>query len=166
MIASLVLVLLSYGQLILGACLRHIPDGADPNVYAALLITHLTTAFAVAILGVVNAYFAERRNWREGGVRPASRALLVMILLQLGLGAATYVVKFGWPNWMAGYRFAAEFVVAEKTFWQTNLVTMHVAMGSLILATSAYQFVRVSRTIYLSECKSVSASAKLELAGA
>lgn len=166
MLASLVLVLLSYGQLILGACLRHIPDDADPNVYAAILITHLTTAFVIAILAVVNAYFVERPNWREGGVRPVSRAIVVMIVLQLVLGATTYVVKFGWPSWMGGYPYAAEYVIAEKSFWQTNLVTMHVALGSLILAMSAYQFVRVSRTIYLSESKSVSASAKLELAGA
>ena len=43
-------------------------------------------------------------------------------------------MKFGWPVWFAEQSFAASFIVGEKTFLQMNLITAHVAVGSLILA--------------------------------
>jgi cytochrome c oxidase assembly protein subunit 15 len=57
-----------------------------------------------------------------------------LVTLQFSLGLATWVVKYGWPAWMDRWGFSAGWVIPEKTFWQTGLVTMHVATGSLILA--------------------------------
>jgi hypothetical protein len=41
--------------------------------------------------------------------------------------------------------FAATFVVGEKTFWQMNLITAHVAVGSLILAFWTIHMLRCRR---------------------
>ncbi len=146
-IAAALLMMASYGQLIFGACLRHVPDTADPTAYSLLIVAHLVTAGIVLLLALSVLYLAYVRNWSRGGIRTSATLLVAFVLLQLGLGFSSYVLKFGWPAWLGGYSFAARYVVPEKTFWQTNLVTLHVAMGSLILATATYHYVRVCRSV-------------------
>ena len=68
-------------------------------------------------------------------VRPAT-GLLLLILVQIGLGAGTWVTKYGWPAWFADYGFAAGYTVVADSREQAWITTAHVAAGSLILATS------------------------------
>lgn len=146
-IAAATLLVVSYIQLVLGACMRHVPDTAPPSLYTFLIIGHLVTAGVVGLLAVGVLYLASARNWARGGIRTSALLLVVLVLMQIGLGVTTYIVKFGWPSWMGNYGFAARYIIPEKSFWQMNLVTMHVATGSLILATATYHFVRVCRAI-------------------
>ncbi len=145
--ASAMLLITSYIQLVIGACLRHISDVADPNIYAMLVITHLGTAGAVLVLALIVCYAAMADNWHGGGIRMTAWLLVMLVIAQIGLGVGTYVVKFGWPAWLGHYRFAASYVIPEKTFLQMNLVSLHVAIGSLILAMATYHVVRVRRTL-------------------
>ena len=70
-------------------------------------------------------------------MRPAARAGCADCWSQVGLGAATWVAKYGWPGWLADYGFAAGvYVVAADSRPQAWITTAHVAIGSLILATS------------------------------
>jgi cytochrome c oxidase assembly protein subunit 15 len=79
-------------------------------------------------------------------VRGSARFLVAIVAAQIGLGLTTYVVKFGFLTWVADrWRFAAAYIVPEKTFWQVNLITMHAATGSLILATATYHLLRACR---------------------
>lgn len=154
--AAGVMLLMSYVQLVLGACLRHVPDMADPSVYSLLVIAHLVTAGAVFLLGQIVWYASRTKNWRHSGIRTSALFLAGLVVMQIGFGVATYVAKFGWPAWLGNYRFAASFVIPEKSFWQVNIITLHAAVGSLILATATYHLVFVCRAIQIHRESSVS----------
>jgi cytochrome c oxidase assembly protein subunit 15 len=139
------MLVLSYVQLILGACLRHIPVDADPVIYQFLIVWHLVMAAAVAGFAAAAFYLSRLANLRNSGVRGVATVLLLLVGLQLGLGVSTYVVKFGWPAWFANWSLAARFIIPEKTFLQVNLITAHVAVGSLILVASTVQALRFAR---------------------
>lgn len=146
-IVAATLVLISYCQLVLGASLRHVLDDADSTVYAFLMIAHVSTAVVLSVLAGGSWYLAESRNWSRAAVRGPARLLGALVVVQIGLGIMTYVLKFGWPSWLGGFGFAARYTVAEKTFWQLNWITLHVAIGSLILATATFHCARVCRAM-------------------
>ena len=124
----------SFGQLVVGAFLRHIAVGSPPRVYRLLVVLHISVA-VILLLGTITQFLVSRLPRFKGvGVRGSINVLMLLILAQIMLGVGTWVVKFGWPVWFAEQSFAATFVVGEKSFLQMNLITAHVAVGSLILA--------------------------------
>jgi cytochrome c oxidase assembly protein subunit 15 len=147
------LVALAYGQLVLGAVLRHIPYGATPQVFRVALLFHLVVAAAVALQVAWTAV----KTWPTGrqlrGLRFPSIALLVLVTLQIALGLATYVAKYSWPAWFGAYEFAAGHVVQERSLHQALVTTAHVAGGSLILFTAVTLAMRTSRAMIAAECQ-------------
>ncbi len=138
----------AYAQLMVGACLRHISEGASHKEYVLLVAIHIMTAVGL----VVGTMFQGMAVWRATRKEPASKSLvgsvrwLVLgIVVQFCLGLGTWVVKFGWPVWFENQGFAAGFVVSEKSLFQMNLITAHVAVGSLILAFWTVQVFRSQR---------------------
>jgi cytochrome c oxidase assembly protein subunit 15 len=138
----------AYCQLVVGAFLRHISEMASPQEYQGLIVLHVLIATGLVVGTFVQAIAVARAKRRE----PASRGLvwsirflMLTILVQFSLGFGTWVVKFGWPIWFADMAFAAKFVVPEKSMFQMNLVTAHVAVGSLILALWTVQVFRSHR---------------------
>ncbi len=130
-----VMLLISMGQLVIGAFLRHIDVMAPPAVYQALVVAHILVA--VLIVAGTIGHWLWMNNSPYGdvhGLWGSINTLAILVLVQFVLGLATWVVKYGWPVWFENIPIAASFVVAEKSWWQMNLVTVHVATGSLILA--------------------------------
>src|SRR5262245_47504454 len=83
----------------------------------------------------------------EPGIwKPAVR-LSVLIVLQLVLGAGTWIVNFGWPAWLGALDVAQQFVVQQKSQTQALVTTAHVAVGSLILVTSLMLTLRAFRLV-------------------
>lgn len=138
----------AYCQLVVGAFLRHISEAAPPSQYVLLVAMHIMIAIGLVIGTFVQAIAVARARRREpasSGLVWSMRFLMLAILLQFCLGLGTWVVKFGWPVWFAEMEFAAGFVVPEKSMFQMNLVTAHVAVGSLILAFWTVQVFRAHR---------------------
>jgi heme a synthase len=73
------------------------------------------------------------RAYRDAKLTRFGVLLSLCVFVQIGLGIGTWTVKFGWPWFLGGWPFAASFVVPEKGFLQMNVITAHVATGSLIL---------------------------------
>lgn len=139
--ASLLL-LVSFLQLAIGAMLRHVAFDTPPNIYRGLVILHVSTAILL-VLGTWSHWLLLLRSaWRSIGLAFSSNLLACLLTLQFLLGVGTWVVKFGWPTWFESWQTAASFVVGEKTLFQMNLITAHVAVGSLILAFWTIQSVR------------------------
>lgn len=137
----------SYLQLALGAFLRHIDDTASPKQYTLLLACHIATAIFL-LLGTATQFLATRRRSLQGvGVRGSINFLMLLVLTQVTLGVSTWIVKFGWPNWFANYDWAATYIIAEKSFFQINVVTAHAAVGSLILAFWTVHALRTNRAL-------------------
>jgi hypothetical protein len=59
-----------------------------------------------------------------------------LLIAQLTLGGATWVVKFAAPSWAPAWISAWRGAVQEGGWLQTHVITAHVAVGSLLLATS------------------------------
>ncbi len=109
----LVATLLIYAQSLLGAVIRHTGTGVVPHVLMALLVTLMVGGLVIKALHL-------------GEEAPVFRSLAlflgVLLLLQLGLGTASYAARF----------------LAIGAAWQPGLTvavtTGHVVTGALMLA--------------------------------
>lgn len=125
-------------QLILGAFVRHPSIAMNPQTFRTIVLGHIVVAILLAghaVVALVRRTFD--RNWRL--TRFLSRLLSFVSLLILGqivLGISTWLVKYGWPTWLPEWELFAGYVVQEKSFLQASIVTAHVAIGSLILASA------------------------------
>lgn len=139
---AMLMLVLSFSQLVVGAFLRHVSETSPPAVYRTLVFLHIGTAIALMVGTLIQWGLTRRKAIRGTGIRASANVLVLLVLTQIMLGLGTWVVKFGWPIWFADMGFAAGFVVGEKTFFQMNLITAHVAVGSLILGFWSVQWLR------------------------
>jgi cytochrome c oxidase assembly protein subunit 15 len=134
----------AYLQVILGAQLRHRDPSGDPHQFRMLVLFHGFTAFALA----AHAILLLRRSKPLADqplVRLPAKVLTTLLSLQLMLGAGTWVVKYGWPVWFAGFAWAQGHVNTTESLTQVLITTAHVALGSSILAVSLIAVLRGSR---------------------
>ncbi len=131
----------------IGALLRHIAVDASPVQYKILILMHIAIAVVIAFGTFWQWIFSRKSCFQTTGIRGSINWLLLLVSLQILLGIGTWVVKFGWPVWFENLNFAASFVIGEKTFLQMNLITAHVAVGSLILAMWVVHFLRCQGAI-------------------
>lgn len=135
-------------QLVLGAAMRHAPEDGSFVTFAQHVQTHLIQAGLVTAAVGFTAY----RAWRS----PTSShskllpSLMVLVLLvQLSLGVATWVAKYRLPRWAntavasassegaawAGTLRPVTMTSSTAGGWgETHTVTAHSANGSLLLA--------------------------------
>jgi heme a synthase len=133
---STVTAVLAYLQILLGAVVRHVPVDAEPTTFMLAVRSHL---FLAAVLTIHILLLAGLVMFRARHVQPLERLawiLLVLVGLQILLGAGTWIVKFAVPAWAAGWISTQPIPVQDGGWLQTHIVTAHVAIGSLILATS------------------------------
>lgn len=142
---GLLTVLFAYIQLVLGAQLRHVPVDASPNQFSVALLFHLGMAFVLAVHVTLLAVRVYRLPSPIPTLRRPATVLVLLLLVQLGLGSATWVLKYAWPAWMTGFGFAASHVNQADSWLAAVTVTAHVAMGSLILVTSLVILLRSLR---------------------
>ncbi len=91
-------------------------------------------AVALALHILVTSYSCWRQMPRVKPLLIPATLLVGLVMLQLALGAATWIVKYGPPSFMTSSDFAATFTVQEQSWWQAQITTAHVATGSLIFA--------------------------------
>src|SRR6202011_4306043 len=99
----------AYVQLVLGTFVRHLPEGTTLGQFRMYVVFHLIMA-AFLTLHVLLLAFRIARSFRQERflVRPAI-LLGGLLLLQLGLGGATWLTHYGPPSWLSGYSWAAAY---------------------------------------------------------
>jgi cytochrome c oxidase assembly protein subunit 15 len=137
------LLVLAYLQLVLGAMMRHALPGFSPVGFAHIVKTHITIAF-VLWLTTALAYWRIRRCGDLTLSRPAG-ALICLVAIQIGLGFATWIVNYGYPQMLATLSASDSYLLHSKNVLDAWIVTGHVATGSLILAVSSLLLVRLLR---------------------
>lgn len=142
---TLVVFCLAYAQLVLGASMRHISESADPSYFRVIVWFHVLGAFCTAM--AAGALWLAARCPTPGLSRPRW-ILLGLVGLQISLGLGTWVMKYNFPEWFAGYAFAQSHRIVSDDFYQVQIVTAHVAVGSLILGVAAFLLLRVWRAEY------------------
>ena len=139
--------LIAYAQLVLGAQVRHIPLAAAPGWFDAAVFFHLLNA-GVLLAHVVWLWRRCRRTKLALASAP-STWLLAILAGQIALGGATWVVHFGWPQFLQDRGLGAGYVVQAQSVVQAVVTTAHVALGSLILALSVLVALRASRLAWV-----------------
>jgi heme a synthase len=134
-------------QLILGAQLRHVQPWTKPSSFVGLVHLHLTFAAIVTllVLGVVAAS-RSRSNRQLSGIGWPIFALLVLLVIQIGLGLGTWVANYALP-WIETHPELARYTIAVKGYWESWIVTGHQATGSLIIATALVLTLRIWRRV-------------------
>ena len=144
-----ILAAIAYVQLILGATVRHVPLFASPGFFRAVVFLHLIVAGVLLVQATIYHVSVLRGGCLAGrAVRWLSLALVLLILAQIALGGATWIARYAWPAELAGFDFAASHVTIASSFWQSLIVTAHVAGGSLIFVLSVIQAWCLSRRFF------------------
>ncbi len=136
-------VLLSYTQLVLGAQLRHVQPLTPPRMFTLLVATHIVTAFV--LWGLTPILFGTVRRCGDLTLSRPAGWLIWFVGAQVLLGTGTWIVNYGWPSILAFLPFGEGFLVRSKGFIDSIIVTAHVAVGSLILATTSVVLVQALR---------------------
>jgi heme a synthase len=139
--------ILVYLQLVFGAVLRHVPVDSDPGAFLIAIRFHL---FLAGVLTLHVLLLAMLVIGSLRAVRPLFRltiALCGLIVLQLALGGATWIVKFAVPAWAESWLPVSTTAIQADGWLQTHVITAHVAIGSLILGTSAALALMAWRTL-------------------
>jgi cytochrome c oxidase assembly protein subunit 15 len=152
----------AYVQLVLGAQLRHRDPASDPNNFRILVLFHLLVAFALLVHAIL--LLRRSRSIADPLVRRPAKVLTTLVSLQLLLGSATWIFKYGWPVWFARFAWAQGHVNTSESLPQVLITTAHVAIGSSILAVSLVGLLRSSRAAWLSSSPLPAALLTLEAA--
>ncbi len=139
---------LAYVQLVLGAHVRHLPDGTSQETFRLFVIFHLLMA-AVVTVHIVLLNLRVRRQFRdEPLLRRPTLLLGGLIVLQLSLGVATWVVHYNVPAWFSNtFGLGAGYLVEANSLLQAHLTTAHVAGGQLIFMIATMVALRSLRLL-------------------
>jgi cytochrome c oxidase assembly protein subunit 15 len=124
---------LAYLQIVLGAVVRHVPVEAQPETFMMAVHFHLFLAAVLTLHIVGVAWIIQTRARHARPLRNLSLALVGLVLLQIVLGASTWIVKFAVPVWASSWISPQSVAVIQGGWTQTHIITAHVAVGSLIL---------------------------------
>ncbi|MDX1925496.1 MAG: COX15/CtaA family protein [Pirellulaceae bacterium] len=157
------LLVASYCQLIVGAQLRHITAAVDHRVFMAFVHTHLTLAGLVVILAICTSAVTGLDRRTPARVRFPAILIALLVLVQISLGIATWIVNYSLPwqelsEWLAGYTISA------KGYWESIIVTAHMATGSLIISLATVTALRAWRSRASVVAKEVNRKWKQQLA--
>ena len=136
----------SYCQLILGAQLRHVTAAVSHTSFMAFVHTHLTLAGLVTLLTLCLVGSALASRVCEPRIRRPAGLILLVVVLQIGLGIGTWIVNYALP-WSETTSSLAGYTIAAKGFWESLIVTAHMATGSLIISLACVVALRAWRTI-------------------
>ncbi len=138
------LVLAAYLQLIVGAQMRHVTGGTSHRVFMGFVHSHLTLAAVITCLVAVLALFAGTFSDVPRSISRPTWILALLVLVQLGLGIGTWIVNYALP-WSELTDNLARYTIQAKGYWESVIVTSHMATGSLIISLSTVVSLRAWR---------------------
>lgn len=137
---------LAYLQLMVGAVVRHSPHILSETAAQLFQIAvYFHIILAVALMGHVLSL-----AWRCVRSKLQSRGglvLMFLVFMQIGLGISSWLVKYGMPAWATSTFGEFVWVNRADDFFQSAIITSHMATGSLILATGLVISLRVARQL-------------------
>ena len=140
---------LAYAQLVVGAVVRHSPH-LTAEWTATLFQTAVYFHLFLALLITGHVLSLAWRCLRNGLQRASGLCLLMLVGVQLLLGASTWFVKYGLPQWATHWLGEMAFVNREADSLQAAIITSHVAVGSLVFVISVAMALRLGRQFRIS----------------
>jgi cytochrome c oxidase assembly protein subunit 15 len=126
-------------QFVLGSLIRHRGTG---------LFEHLGLGILAVVVVVANAVVAQSSGIRW--LRRSGWMLLTVVLVQVGLGGAAWVTKFGFAQ--SGY------VAVADSIQQIVFRTAHTVVGILVIMAAVVHAVRTQRVVWIVRAASGPAS--------
>ncbi len=123
-----------YLQIVLGANLRHQDPEASTGWFRLWIWLHVIVAAVVLAAASTLRLWAPSAGQQPRVIRRAS-LLVSLLALQVLLGIAAWVLRYGLPGWFAEWVWEFPYTVRAHSPLQAIAVTAHVAVGSLALAT-------------------------------
>lgn len=141
--AATLMALLSFVQLTIGAQLRHITGNATPQYFMGFVHLHLTLAGVIVLF----SFFLWASATRQAAppTRRAALGLVLLVLVQVALGIGTWLVNYALP-WPELTEELARYTIVAKGYFESMVVTAHVATGSLIICFSTVASLAAWRT--------------------
>ena len=140
---ALFTLLLIFLQIMIGANLRHITHWMTSAAFGAFVLFHLM--IAAVVTGHVIWLYIRCRKQNSTIRRPAS-ILAVLMIVQLALGTGSWIVQYSFPEFLLWIPGSSAYLVLAESFWQSTIVTAHVATGSLMLAAATMLSLRLIST--------------------
>ena len=135
--------LLSFMQLTIGAQMRHITGNASPQYFMGFVHLHLTLAGAIVFCSLLLWATASRLS--APPTRRSALGLVLLVLVQVALGIGTWLVNYAAP-WSELTQELARYTIEAKGYFESMVVTAHVATGSLIICFSTVAALAAWRT--------------------
>jgi len=135
---------MAYAQLVVGAVVRHSPymlSETASAIFQSAVYLHVLLALLIVGHVLLLAWRCFKNKTQVAG----AIGLLALIVAQVSLGAGTWFVKYGIPQWATSLLGERAFVNREADFLQAAIITSHVAVGSLILVTALVISMRLAR---------------------
>ncbi len=142
--AAAIAAVLSYVQLVLGANMRHI-HAETP--FGILVAFHVLVAMVLVVQSFIVAAIAVMGYWKQWVVVAPALLLCGLVVAQVALGMSTFIVNYSFFGLEGLGPFGPGYVIVAEGVLQTNIVTAHVATGSLIIATSAVLTLAAARIL-------------------
>ncbi|QDV27941.1 COX15/CtaA family protein [Aureliella helgolandensis] len=139
------LVVISYLQLVMGAQLRHVTGAMSNRAFMGYVHTHLSLAALVFLLTVALFAVVGLSRLPPGAVRRPVYVLALLVLVQIVLGIGTWVVNYALP-WPEVTESLAGYTILAKGYWESFIVTAHMATGSLIVSLATLTALRAWRS--------------------
>ncbi len=139
-----ILVCVSYSQLILGAQLRHVTAAISHTTFKTFVVSHLTLAGLVLLLSFVLQGFTVFSASSLPKINRPAGLLALLVLLQIALGIGTWIVNYALP-WTELNAWLANYTILAKGYWESMIVTAHMATGSLIISMAVVISLRAWR---------------------
>jgi heme a synthase len=151
-ISSTVVLAAAYGQVVAGAQLRHFSAATTPEHFFGLVHLHLLLAATVLLASLWTAWNAAVCRDLWGGVKRTSFLILLVVCGQILLGLGTWLVNYALP-WQELSRTLAQNTITAKGYWESIVVTGHVAGGAIIVCLSTVVCLASwrSRVVFLKE---------------
>lgn len=134
-VGSSIVLAAAYAQVVAGAQLRHVTSDTTPEVFFGLVHMHLLLAATVLISSVWTAWNAAICRDLWGGVKRAAFLILILVCVQISLGSGTWLVTYSLP-WQELTEGLARYTIVAKGYWESIIVTAHVAGGAVIISLS------------------------------
>ncbi len=139
--------IVAFVQIMAGAHVRHFKPEGTPAAFRTFVLFHVVLGICLTLMIFFTAMLFWRKVPHGKPLTLTATLLALLVALQLALGAATWINKYGWPAFLADTSAASHFTVEANSWRQMQITTAHVAMGSLILAVSTILALLSSRMI-------------------
>ncbi len=143
--ASAGLLFFAYCQVVAGAQVRHVTGGTEPTAFMGLVHIHLTLAFVVLVASLWVGALVLKNRHLLGGVKWPGVSILFVVFVQICLGIATWIVNYAVP-WQELSTELSQYTIQSKGYWESVIVTAHVATGALIISLATLLCLRSWRS--------------------